>query len=52
LSGGEQQRLAIPRAFLKDAPLLIVDEATSHLDSETEEMIRGALARLMWGVPC
>jgi ATP-binding cassette subfamily C protein CydD len=49
LSGGEQQRLAIARAFLKDAPLLILDEATSHLDSEMEAMIRGALARLMWG---
>jgi ATP-binding cassette subfamily C protein CydD len=47
LSGGERQRLAIARAFLKDAPVLILDEATSHLDSETEELIQHALTRLM-----
>jgi ATP-binding cassette subfamily C protein CydD len=49
LSGGEQQRLAIARAFLKDAPLLILDEATSHLDSATEATVQGAIARLMRG---
>jgi ATP-binding cassette subfamily B protein len=49
LSGGQRQRIAIARAFLKDAPLLLLDEATSALDSESEEMIREALARLMRG---
>jgi ATP-binding cassette subfamily B protein len=47
LSGGQRQRIAIARAFLKDAPLLLLDEATSALDSESEEIIREALARLM-----
>ncbi|NJL93331.1 MAG: thiol reductant ABC exporter subunit CydD [Anaerolineae bacterium] len=46
LSGGQAQRLAIARAFLRDAPLLILDEATSNLDPANEEHIRQALARL------
>ena len=49
LSGGQRQRIAIARAFLKDAPLLLLDEATSALDSESEEIIREALGRLMRG---
>jgi ATP-binding cassette, subfamily B, bacterial len=49
LSGGQRQRIAIARAFLKDAPLLLLDEATSALDSESEEIIREALGRLMNG---
>lgn len=49
LSGGQRQRIAIARAFLKDAPLLIFDEATSALDSESEEIIRQAMERLMAG---
>jgi ATP-binding cassette subfamily B protein len=49
LSGGQRQRIAIARAFLKDAPLLLLDEATSALDSDSEEMIREALGRLMSG---
>lgn len=47
LSGGEAQRISLARAFLKDAPLLILDEATSYLDPVHEEHIREALARLM-----
>jgi len=49
LSGGQRQRIAIARAFLKDAPLLLLDEATSALDSDSEELIREALSRLMRG---
>ncbi|KAJ5286983.1 hypothetical protein N7478_002669 [Penicillium angulare] len=46
LSGGEVQRLAVARAFLKDAPVLILDEATSSVDTETENIIQDALRKL------
>ena len=49
VSGGQRQRIAIARAFLKDAPILLLDEATAALDSESEEAIREALSRLMRG---
>ena len=49
LSGGQKQRLAIARAVLKDAPILILDEATSAVDAETELLIQQALERLMVG---
>jgi ABC-type multidrug transport system fused ATPase/permease subunit len=47
LSGGQRQRLALARAFLKDAPMLLLDEATANLDMRSDALIRDALARLL-----
>jgi len=49
LSGGERQRICVARAFVKDAPILILDEPTSSIDSKTEAVILDSLERLMVG---
>ena len=49
LSGGERQRIAIARAMLKDAPIVILDEATAYIDPENEAVIQRALTKLMKG---
>ncbi len=47
MSGGERQRISIARAFLKDAPIILLDEATASLDVENETLIQTALSRLI-----
>jgi ATP-binding cassette subfamily B protein len=49
LSGGERQRISVARAFLKDAPILILDEPTSSVDVRTEQLILDAIERLTTG---
>ncbi|KKL10609.1 hypothetical protein LCGC14_2554120, partial [marine sediment metagenome] len=43
LSGGQKQRIALARAFLKQAPILVLDEPTAHLDSQTEQLVQTAI---------
>jgi ABC-type multidrug transport system fused ATPase/permease subunit len=52
LSGGQRQRIAIARAFIRDVPILILDEPMTGLDIESEEAVRDALRRLMRGKTC
>ena len=47
LSGGERQRISIARAFLKDAPIILLDEASSSLDVENESLIQASLSKLI-----
>src|SRR6187200_138838 len=49
MSGGERQRICVARAFIRDAPILILDEPTSSIDSKTESVILDALETLMQG---
>ena len=49
LSGGERQRISIARALLKDAPIVLLDEATASLDVENESAVQAALSRLLRG---
>src|SRR5207237_4366555 len=49
ISGGQRQRIAIARAILRDAPILVLDEATNALDAESERVVQAALEELMQG---
>ena len=52
LSGGERQRISIARAFLKDAPIILMDEATASLDVDNESLIQEAISRLIQNKLC